>query len=186
MKVTLFKDVFSILLLAMAVGLDAFSISLGIGTQRLRLRQLLLVSCLFGISHLLMPLIGLILGKQLSPQIEEYTLFLSGLLLLFIGLHMLFSTFKQKIPRLMAQLSYPHFAVLAFTTSIDSFPVGVSLGLSEARIILSLMLFGLTTMFLTMLGLLIGRKAHYLFGIYSEMFGAIVLCSLGLYLLFGP
>ncbi|HLS06875.1 MAG TPA: manganese efflux pump [Bacillota bacterium] len=178
-------DHYTPIMMAFAVGLDAFSVSLGIGMARLRLRQIFYIGCLFGLPHIIFPLLGLLLGQKLSSEIGHFALIIGSLLLITIGLQMIFSSFNYETK----QVSMPTISrllMLALTVSLDSFPIGLSLGLSGAKIFMTLMFFGLSSTLLTCLGLLIGRKVHYFLGVYSEMLGGSVLCAFGLYMLFGP
>ncbi|HLS20072.1 MAG TPA: manganese efflux pump [Bacillota bacterium] len=178
-------DHYTLIIMAFAVGLDAFSVSLGLGMQSLRKRHIFFIGCLFGLPHIVFPLLGLLLGKKLSTEIGQYTIIIGSLLLITIGLQMIFSSFNYEAKQLLLPTT-TRLLMLAFTVSLDSFPIGLSLGLSGAKIFLTLMLFGISSTILTWFGLLIGRKVHHFFGVYSEMLGGSVLCTLGLYFLFGP
>lgn len=178
-------DHYTLIIMAFAVGLDAFSVSLGLGMQFLRLRHIFLIGCLFGFPHMLFPLLGLLIGKKLSVEIGQYTMVIGSSLLILIGLQMLFSAFNYEVKQLTMPTN-SHLLLLALTVSLDSFPVGLSLGLSGAKVFLTLIFFGMSSTLLTWTGLLIGRKVHHYLGAYSEMLGGSVLCTLGLFFLFGP
>lgn len=178
-------DHYTLIIMAFAVGLDAFSVSLGLGMQSLRKRHIFFIGCLFGLPHVIFPLFGLLLGKKLSTEIGQYTIIVGSLLLMIIGLQMIFSSFNYEAKRLVLP-TITRLFMLAVTVSLDSFPVGLSLGLSGAKVFLTLILFGISSTILTWAGLLIGRKVHHFLGVYSEMLGGSVLCTLGLYFLFGP
>src|SRR5699024_11301843 len=61
--------------------------------------------------------------------------------------------------------------LFAFTVSLDSFSVGLSLGIREVETLILIILFGVTSMFLTWLGLAIARKVSGYLGKYGEMCG---------------
>ena len=75
--------------------------------------------------------------------------------------------------------------MLALSVSVDSFSVGLSLGLTGVQTVLAIVLFGLVSMVLTWCGMLIGRKVTGFLGTYSELFGGSILITIGLKLLFG-
>lgn len=179
-----FFDQFTLLIMAFAVGLDAFSVSLSLSMQHLRRRQIFLIGILFGFPHILLPLFGLLLGQTISAQIGHYTIILGSLLLIMIGVLMIFESFNYESKRIYLPTK-SRLLILALTVSLDSFPVGLSLGMSGAQIYLTLLLFGLSTTCLTWIGLVIGRRVHRFLGVYSEMFGGSVLSTIGLYMLFG-
>lgn len=174
----------SLLFLAFALGLDSFSVSLGLGMQRLRLKHIAVIGIVIGLFHILMPFIGIILGHVISGQIGSYAALAGGLLLFGIGAQMFFSAFNNQKKKMIQPIGFGLF-ILAFSVSIDSFSVGLSLGISGVKTALALLMFGVMSMILTWSGMLIGRKVHGLLGAYSEILGGSILCGFGLNILFG-
>lgn len=176
-------ELLSLALLAVGLSMDAFSVSLGLGMNKIRLKRIALIGFVIGVFHMLFPLIGMLLGHALSEQVGEWTAFASGILLFIIGAHMFFSAFHAS-DEYRWQPMGAGLWMLAFSVSMDSFTVGFSLGISGVTIIITLLIFGIISCLLTWLGLLLGRRLQGLLGIYSEVFGGIILCGFGLYLLF--
>jgi len=84
------------------------------------------------------------------------------------------------------QIISPHgFGLFVFAggVSLDSFSVGLSLGLYGTKPLLTIFLFGLFSMVLTWAGLLLGKKVQTWLGAYSEALGGAILLSFGLKLL---
>ncbi|MFC2948918.1 manganese efflux pump MntP [Virgibacillus sediminis] len=177
-------EIVSLVFMAAALGMDAFSVCLGIGMQQLRLKRIALIGLTIGIMHVVMPFLGILLGTFLSAQIGQLTTLAGGLLLFGIGAQMVFSAFSEG-PSSPMQPVGVGLLLLAFSVSIDSFSVGLSLGLSGVKIMLALMLFGAISMMLAWSGMLLGRKVQGLLGIYSEILGGSILCGFGLHVLFG-
>lgn len=175
-------ELLSLIFMAQALGLDAFSVCLGLGMQRLRLKRILWISIVIGAFHVFMPFIGIILGKMISAPLESYTQLVSGIVLFFIGAQMFFGAFTAEKKLLVAPVGFG-LALLAFTVSIDSFTVGFGLGISGVRIALALFLFGISSAILACLALLIGRKIQGFLGRYSELLGGSILCGFGLSIL---
>nr|WGE04878.1 manganese efflux pump [Bacillus subtilis] len=77
------------------------------------------------------------------------------------------------------------FSLLLFAigVSLDSFSVGLSLGIYGSHPFLTITLFGLFSMMLTWLGLLVGKQVQSWLGTYSEALGGIILIVFGLKLL---
>jgi len=73
---------------------------------------------------------------------------------------------------------------LALLVSMDSFPVGVSLGLTGINSMLHLLFFGLFASGMTFIGLYIARRAHRIIGVYSERVGGVILFIIGLHSIF--
>lgn len=182
-SVSAIGEVISILCLAFALGMDAFSVGLGIGMQEIRLKRILLIGFIVGIFHVFMPFIGLFLGKFLSSQMEGVAIIGSGLLLCAIGFQMVFNTFLKQDNQLLAPVGIG-LIMFAFTVSLDSFSIGISLGLSGVATAFAIIMFGLFSMVLTWIALLIGRRTHHLLGAYSEILGGSILFGFGLHVLF--
>lgn len=173
----------SISFMATALGMDAFSVSLGLGMQQLRLKRIAFIGIIIGIAHLIMPFFGILLGLFISVGIGHYTVLVGGLLLTGIGIHMILSAFRQKSDKVM-QISGIGLIIFAITVSMDSFSVGLSLGMSQVKAAVTIFMFGFTSMVLTWIGLLLGRKVRGLLGVYSEILGGSILFIFGLSVLF--
>lgn len=177
-------ELFSMSFMAFALGMDAFSVSLGLGMQQLRLKRIAIIGIIIGLTHMLLPAIGILLGQFISSQIGHYTVLFGGLLLAGIGVHMIFSAFQEKSKGIV-QTTGIGLVIFALSVSMDSFSVGLSLGMSSVKAVVAIVLFGLFSTVLTWAGLLLGRKMHGLLGVYSEIVGGSILFAFGLRVLFG-
>jgi manganese efflux pump family protein len=167
-------------LMAVARGMDAFSVSLGMGMLDIRLRKIASIGILIGVFHMIMPFIGMLLGNILSHQFGAFAVTLGGILLIFLGIQMFFHSFSNdKNTNMVNGIGLLFFA---FTVSLDSFSVGLSLGMFGFNTIVALLLFGGATTLLTWLGFLFARKVSIIFGSYSEILGGAILCGFGLHL----
>jgi len=183
MLVEYMQGIGSLFLLAIALGLDGFSVSLGYGMQRIRLRHVFIIGLMIGLFHVLLPLLGILIGHYVSSKLEFFALVLSGALLVAVGAYMIFSSFqKQTGPRIIP--AGMKLVSVAFAVSIDSFPVGISLGLVSLQAIGVVFVIGSVTMALSWLGILIGRKVQGVLGLYSEVLGGAILFFMGIHLLF--
>jgi putative Mn2+ efflux pump MntP len=70
--------------------------------------------------------------------------------------------------------------VFSFSVSIDSFSVGVSLGMFSAHMLLTVLMFGFFGGLMSVLGLLLGRRASRSLGGYGEALGGVILFAFGL------
>ena len=176
-------ELMSLTVMALALGMDAFSVSLGMGMQRLRLKRIALISVTIGGFHIIMPFFGMLLGKALSDAVGNMTSLAGGLLLFLIGVQMFFSAFNQDSKNKLEPVGIG-LLLVSFGVSIDSFTVGLSLGISGMKILLTLFIFGTVTTFLTCTALMLGRKMRGYLGAYSELLGGSILCGFGLHMLF--
>jgi manganese efflux pump family protein len=176
-------ELLTLILMAFALGMDAFSVGLGMGMFNLRLRQIFKIGITIGIFHVWMPLLGMIAGKFLSNQFGTIATYIGGGLLLVLGVQMIWSSFKKEDSSVITPVGFG-LIVFAFSVSLDSFSVGLTLGIYQAKTVLVLVCFGVAATLLTWMGLLIGRKVQHWLGGYSELLGGSILLAFGLKLLF--
>ncbi|MBY0097419.1 manganese efflux pump MntP family protein [Mesobacillus maritimus] len=176
-------ELVTLLLMAFALGMDAFSVGLGMGMFRLSLRQIAKIGIMIGIFHVWMPLVGMIAGRFLSEQFGAIASYLGGGLLILLGIQMVRSSFKEEEESLIAPVG-KGLLFFAFGVSLDSFSAGLTLGIYGAKTILVLICFGAVATMLTWLGLLLGRRVQGWLGQYSEALGGGILLAFGLKLLF--
>ncbi|MFZ3578594.1 manganese efflux pump MntP family protein [Virgibacillus sp. DJP39] len=177
-------ELVSLLFMAFALGMDAFSVSLGMGMQQIRLKRIAFIGIVIGFFHMIMPFTGIMLGKAISGQIGDITVFIGSLLLIVIGSQMFFSAFNNEARKIIQPTGFG-LLLFAISVSLDSFSVGLSLGMSGVKTIIALVFFGGISMVLTWTGMIVGKKVYGFLGVYSEMLGGSILCVFGLLLLFG-
>ena len=88
-------ELVTIIIMAFALGMDAFSVSLGMGMYKLRFRQIFTIGVTIGIFHIIMPLLGIITGRFLSAQFGEIATYIGGGLLLILGVQMIWSSLSR-------------------------------------------------------------------------------------------
>lgn len=173
----------SFIIMAVALGLDGFSVSLGLGLQNIRLKRIAIIGISFGSFHILLPFLGLLIGQYIFTQLEYVTTLIGGAILVTIGSYMVFSAFQTKTP-IILQPKGLQLLSLSFIVSLDSFPVGVSLGLLGIKMFVIILMFGFITTLLAWFGMIIGKKANHLLGTYSEVLGGTILFVFGIQMIF--
>ncbi|MGP4072326.1 manganese efflux pump MntP [Piscibacillus sp. B03] len=173
-----YESLIPIVLLSVAIGMDAFSVSLSVGLMRVRLRIIATFIMLVGLFHVLMPLAGVTLGHLLSHKLGLIAQSIGGWILIIIGAQMVIATMLEK--EMTRSMHLTGFTILAFTVSLDSFSVGLSLGMFGLNQVAIIILFGLMSMFMATLGIIFARRGKTLLGKYSEALGGIVLIFLGI------
>lgn len=174
----------SLVIIAFALGLDAFSLGLGIGMRGLALRDIYVISLIIGVFHFVMPLIGMVIGFALSAAMGTVAIYAGGVLLCALGINMTWSGFrggKGAFP--MHALSLWSIVLLAFSVSIDSLSAGLSLGLFSVNILLAVSMLGIGGGVMAGIGLTAGRFASMWVGDYGELIGGTILLAFGLKML---
>ncbi|XJZ27154.1 manganese efflux pump MntP family protein [Bacillota bacterium Lsc_1132] len=172
----------TLVIMAFALGMDAFSVGLGMGMYQLRLRQIFKIGITIGIFHVWMPLVGMFVGKFLSERFGTFASILGGLLLILLGIQMVWSSLKKNQESVITPVGMG-LILFALSVSLDSLSVGLTLGIYGAKTILVIVCFGIAATILTWSGLLIGRKVQGWLGAYSVALGGTVLLAFGLKLL---
>ncbi|MCO7176311.1 manganese efflux pump MntP family protein [Sporolactobacillus kofuensis] len=184
MAIHLINQGLALCVMAIALGMDAFSVCVGMGMTTVRLRKAALTGLWIGLFHIFMPLFGMALGNLLSGRFGEIAEMAGGLLMLLIGFQMILSIAKRDLRRSeFAYASDVSLLLFAASVSIDSFSVGLSMGLFGARMLAAVLMFGFTSMVMAWFGFFIGRKTGRYFGRYGEVLGGVILFILGLKLL---
>ncbi|MFF2447255.1 manganese efflux pump MntP family protein [Neobacillus sp. NPDC058068] len=175
-------EILTLVIMAFALGMDAFSVGLGMGMYKLPLRRIINIGLMIGLFHVWMPLVGLIAGKYLSEKFGTFATFIGGLLLILLGVQMVWSTFKKGDEKVITPIGFG-LVLFALSVSLDSFSVGLSLGIYGAKTVMVILCFGIVAAMQTWAGLLLGRKVQSWIGTYSEALGGAILLGFGLKLL---
>jgi len=170
----------TLLIMAVALGMDAFSLGIGIGLKGIRLLDILKISALIAFFHILMPLLGMFTGKYVGTLLGEVAATAAGALLMLLGAHMIYSSIRGDAVPSINHRTLWGMLLFALSVSIDSFSVGISLGVFAADVALTVLLFGFFGGLLSVLGLLLGRKVSTNLGEYGEACGGIILFTFGL------
>ncbi|WP_462410226.1 manganese efflux pump MntP [Neobacillus sp. Marseille-QA0830] len=175
-------EVLTLMIMAAALGMDAFSVGLGMGMYKLRLKKIFEIGLTIGLFHVIMPLAGITAGKFLSEKFGSFASIIGGVLLILLGLQMIWASLKNEDEKVITPVGFG-LLLFALSVSLDSFSVGLSLGIYGAKTVLVLLFFGIAAATLTWAGLLLGKKVRGWMGAYSEALGGAILLAFGLKLL---
>lgn len=171
-----------VLLLAVALSMDAFAVSIGLGAkhQRRWLSLALMAGAYFGIFQALMPLIGYLGGRGVLGWIEAFAPWVAFFLLLLIGGKMIYESFAEGVEEDIATITQRVMLMLAIATSIDAMAAGFALTLLDVAPLLACLIIGVTTCLFSMAGVYIGTKSGTWLESKAELFGGVVLILIGL------
>lgn len=172
------REIFSIILIGIALSMDTFSLSLGVGMFNTTNKKALKLAIIVGIMHFLQPLLGMCLGEQLIKVFELKCDILLGIILIFIAIQMIIDILKHEEEKF--NLSIWGMLLFAFGVSIDSFSVGLGIKAITSNIYLAMSIFSVCSFIFTYMGVVIGRQANKILGIYANIIGVVILFILGL------
>lgn len=174
------KELLNILLIAIALSMDTFSLSLGVGTYNLTRKKILTISLAVGIMHFIMPFLGDLIGDQIVTFFKLNSNLFLGCILLFIAVNLFVEILKKEEPTAI-DLSFFGVFLFAFGVSIDAFSTGLGLTAITQNKIMAMFVFSAISFFFTMLGLLIGKFASQKLGKKATYFGLFLLVTLAIF-----
>jgi len=174
------------LVLAVALGMDAFSVALGVGSSGTTFRGSIRLSFHFGLFQFMMPIIGWLLGRNLLGAIQKYDHWVVFLLLGGIGAKMIYEAFKAEGEEKPARDRTRGWTLilLSIATSLDALGAGVGMGILGNNLLTPCAIIGLVAAMMSMTGVRIGHHLSSIFGRRMEMLGGAVLIGLGFKMLF--
>ena len=174
-----------LLLIAIGLSMDAFSVSIckGLTTKRFSWRMALLCGLWFGFFQALMPVIGYFLGAQFQELIEAYDHWIAFGLLFLIGANMIREALSKKEESANGDLDVKTMFLLAIATSIDALAVGVSFACIQVKLWSSVLIIGITTFLFSVLGVKIGNVFGSKYEKSAGIIGGIILILIGLKIL---
>lgn len=171
----------TLIIIAVALGMDAFSLGIGIGMMGIRLKTVLRVSLTIGFFHVVMPLIGILIGVYLTSVIGDIATVIGGLILCLLGIHMLWNSFSDAVSTYStARTAGFSLFLMAVSVSLDSLSVGLSFGLFAVDAIFAVIVFGIIGTIMAGIGLMLGKKMGDWLGHYGEAVGGLILLIFGI------
>ncbi|MCJ7622866.1 MAG: manganese efflux pump MntP family protein [Anaerolineaceae bacterium] len=181
-------DFFETSFIAIALAMDCFAVSLGVGTSRIPLSRRLIfrITYHFGLFQGGMAFLGWLAGKSIVDLIANFDHWVAFILLAFVGGRMILDGWKKEDePAYRKDPSRgKSLIMLSIATSIDALAVGLSFAFLKVNIWQSSFMIGITSTLLSLVGLLIGHKLSQRFGNRMEIAGGVILNFIGIRILF--
>jgi putative Mn2+ efflux pump MntP len=171
------------LFIAVGLAMDAFAVSLGIGTTRYANapRPMFRLSFHFGLFQAFMPVLGWLTGVAVAGFATQVDHWIALGLLSFVGVRMVRSGLDASSESHDSDPSRGGTLVmLSVATSIDAFAVGLSLAMLKVSIFYPALIIGIVTGSLSLIGLLVGNRLGKTFGKRMEILGGLILIGIGL------
>ena len=172
-----------VILLAIALSMDAFAVSIGLGSKGDTKGLGLKAGLYFGLFQALMPFIGYLGGKGVLGWVEDYAPWIACGLLVAIGGKMVYEGLSGDVEEEIEALTHKTMLLLAIATSIDAMAAGFSLTLLQVDAWLACVIIGVTTFAFSYAGVQIGKKSGTWLESKAEMFGGVVLVLIGVKML---
>ncbi len=179
-----------IFMIGVGLAADAFAVSVcrGLSMRRINYRHAVLIALTFGVFQALMPLIGWLLGQAFESYISFLSPWIAFVLLGAIGGKMIWDTLHEDedcpcCEEKEERLDIKDLFLMAIATSIDALAVGVSFGVNGTPILSAMLIIGVTTFVICLLGVIIGNRFGAKYNKKAALAGGIILIAMGIKIL---
>jgi len=181
-------SIFELILLAIGLSMDAFAVSickgLSLGDTKPKNKHFIICGLWFGGFQALMPAVGYLLGSTFEDKITAIDHWVGFILLALIGVNMIREALsKDEDEEASATVGVKEMFILAVATSIDALAVGITFAFVEMNVPLAIILIGVITFAISMLGVKIGNLFGTKYKTKAEFAGGIILILLGVKIL---
>lgn len=168
--------------IAFGLAMDAFAVAAGtsVALGRVTARQVFRFGFHFGLFQAVMPLLGWLAGRSVQRYIETWDHWVAFGLLAFVGFKAIHQALRNDAEKLTEDPTRgANLMLLSVATSIDALAVGLSFAMVQVQIWYAMLIIGVVTAGLTVLGMLIGSRLGSRFGRGMEIVGGLVLIGIG-------
>ena len=172
----------TIFVIAIGLAMDclAVSVSSGCAIRNLRIGHALQIALFFGFFQALMPIIGWLAGLTLRDLVMEVDHWMAFLLLGAIGSKMIYEAQKLDLEKKGRDpLNLYVLFMLSVATSIDALAVGVTFAFLNVSILLVVLIIGLVTFVISLIGVFVGDCMGHFFEKKMEVIGGFLLIGIG-------
>lgn len=178
-------EIIELLLIAIGLAMDAFAVSIckGLAMKRMNWKKAVIVGIYFGVFQALMPVIGYFLGRTFENLVTKIDHWIAFILLVLIGGKMIKEAFDNNAEGYSDSVNFKTMLVLAIATSIDALAVGITFAFLQTNIVLAVILIGIVTFILSIVGVKIGNQFGIKYEKRAEIIGGIILILIGIKIL---
>lgn len=171
------------ILVALGLAMDAFAVSLGVGTsgRAADFRSRFRLAFHSGLFQSLMTLAGWLVGATIAGLISAVDHWIAFALLAYVGINMIRDGLSKdgKTDQSPNPTRGRTLVMVCIATSLDAFAVGLSMALIKAPIILPAIMIGVVALTLSAIGIRLGALLGEQFGKKMEVLGGLILLGIG-------
>jgi manganese efflux pump family protein len=167
-----------ILLIGISLSMDAFSLSLSLGSLNPTYRHVFKPALIVGVYHFFMPILGSFLGTKIKPFLFIDSNLILGTILIIISIDLFIHIYQKE--EIDFKLDFVGINLFSLGVSLDSFSLGLGLIMENFNIPLCSLIFSLCSFAFTYLGFIIGKYSSEILGNYSKLLGSSLLLILGI------
>jgi manganese efflux pump family protein len=179
-------ETLTVLIIAVALAMDCFAVSLAAGTvtKERRVFTSVVMGIFFGIFQMIMVIVGWAAGISIASTIGFIDHWIAFFIMVVIGGKMMYDGFMGEEAAPGNYLTVSTLFILSIATSIDAFGVGLSFAVLSTGIATAAAIIGITSFIFSFAGVMVGSRLAARFGSPVEIAGGIVLVIIGIRILF--
>ena len=176
----------ALLLVAVSVGLSNFAAALSLGVSGVDGRARLRVGLVFGLFESGMPVVGLLIGRQVAGDLHATARWAGGALLAAVGLYTLIASLRDVRDTRPGYAEPPsgyglgRLMLSGLALSLDNLVVGFALGALQVEIVIGALVIGAVSVTVSLIGLELGARIGLWAGRRGDQLGGVVLVGVGI------
>jgi len=177
-----FMNYLSIILIAIGLSFDSFAVSISSGLLKRDIRFFNAARIAFYLAFFqsAMPLLGWLAGSGIKHIVRSFDHWLAFSLLAITGIKMIYESLRSdRYNKTTDPLNLYYILSISVATSIDALFVGFSFACLGFPILISIIIIGIKTFIISMLGILFGKKTGSRYGKKFEIIGGLILILIG-------
>lgn len=177
--------ILEIILIGIGLAMDAFAVSVckGLSMKKLNWKKAIIIGLYFGGFQAIMPVLGYFLGSAFQSFVDSIDHWIAFILLAIIGGNMIRESFGGESENCNDDIDFKTMVLLALATSIDALAVGVTFAFLKINLLLAVILIGIITFVISLLGVKIGNQFGSKYENKAELMGGIILILMGVKIL---
>ena len=171
----------ALLLVSASLGMTNFAGALAIGLSGVDARLRLRVAIAFGLFEAGMPVIGLLLGRQLAGSLGAHANLIAATLLALTGAYTIFAATRQHANDTTETSSASMARLLAtgLSLSVDNIVVGFALGTYHVSFAVAATIIAVVSVGMSLVGLDLGSRLGQHLGPNTELLAGAILIAVG-------
>ena len=178
-------SIINLLLIAVSLGVDSFSIALSIGAffSTITKKEIIKLTVSFMSAHFLMLLIGWFFGVYTADFIEMFAHWIILVFIGFVGVKLIYEAVKgnDELEIKLHFWRYRNILFLSFITSLDALAIGFSFALLNTFIIIPNIVITIVVGIMTLIGIFAGGKLSEKFPNKMKIIAGIILILIGIF-----
>ncbi len=175
------------ILIGLSLSVDSFAVSLsnGLTVRGLKKREVVFLPLIFGLFHVIMPILGYFLGVEFLNLIRDFDHWVAFGILTFLGVKLFFEKPQTSHTAEESKFRFCLWTLFsqAVATSLDALAIGLTFALIDEEIFRPAVIFGIIVFFVSLIGLFLGNKIPVKNTRFLNILAGTVLILIGLKIL---